>query len=229
MHGYARLLVFLAALVALPSSAQTPLKIDGPVYVATYVEVLPGAVRDAAAVLRQYRDAVRNHAGNLRAEVVQETGRPTRFVLLSAWSDPGAFDAHVKNANAPQVREKFKALLAAPFDERVHSGFAVAAREPLRPNSMTVGSHVDVPPPMREKLEPMLRSLAEASRKESGNLRFEVQQQANRMNHFTVVEVWADHKAYETHVGAAHTRQFRDALGPMLGALYDERLYRTLD
>jgi quinol monooxygenase YgiN len=227
MHRYARLPVFLAAIVTFASSAQTPLKIEGPVYVATYVEVLPNAVKDATTVLRQHREAVRKEAGNVRAEVIQETGRPTRFVLLSAWSDQSTLDAHVKNAS--HVRDKFKALLAAPFDERLHSGFAVAAREPLRPNSVTVASHVDVPPPMRETLEPMLRALTDASRKESGNLRFEVQQQANRVNHFTVVEVWADRQAYEAHVTAPHTRQFRDALGPMLGALYDERLYRALD
>jgi quinol monooxygenase YgiN len=227
MHRYGRLLVFLAAIVTFASSAQTPPKIVGPVYVATYVEVLPNAVKDAAPILRQYREAVRNEAGNLRTEVVQETGRPTRFLLLAAWSDQNALDAHVKNA--PHVREKLKSLLAAPFDERLHSAFAVAAREPLRPNSVTVASHVDVPPPMRETLEPMLRSLTAASRKEPGNLRFEVQQQANRVNHFTVVEAWADRQAYEAHVIAPHTRQFRDALGPMLGALYDERLYRALD
>jgi quinol monooxygenase YgiN len=227
MHLYARLPVFLAAIVTFASSAQTPLKIDGPVYVATYVEVLPNAVRDATTILRQHREAVRKEAGNVRAEVIQETGRPTRFVLLSAWSDQSTLDAHVKNA--PHVRDKFKPLLAAPFDERLHNAFAVAAREPLRPNSVTVASHVDVPPPMRETLEPMLRALTDASRKEPGNLRFEVQQQANRVNHFTVVEVWADRQAYEAHVTAPHTRQFRDALGPMLGALYDERLYRALD
>ena len=58
---------------------------------------------------------------------------------------------------------------------------------------------------------------------------YEITQQANRANHFTVIEMWADPKAYEAHVLASHTRQFRDKLGPMLGALYDERLYRTLD
>jgi quinol monooxygenase YgiN len=229
MHGYARLLVFVAAVVTFAASAQTPVKIDGPVYVAAYVEILPNAVRDAVAILRQYREAVRIEAGNVRAELLQETGRPTRFLLLSAWSDQNTLDAYVKKGGAAQVREKFKALLAAPLDERLHSGFAVVARELLRPNSVTVASHVDVPPPMRETLEPMLRSLAEASRKESGNLRFDVQQQANRVNHFTVVEAWADQKAYEAHILAPHTRQFREALGPMLGALYDERLYRALD
>ena len=229
MRRYARLLVFLAAVVTFASSAQTPLKIDGPVYVATYIEVLPNAVRDAVAILRKYREAVGNQGRNVRAEVIQETGRPTRFVLLSVWADQNTLDAYVKKTSVVQPRDNFKALLAAPFDERLHSGFAVAAREPLPPNAMTVASHVDVPPPMRETLEPMLRSLAEASRKESGNLRFEVHQQANRVNHFTVVEAWADQKTYEAHILATHTRHFRDALGPMLGALYDERLYRALD
>jgi hypothetical protein len=28
---------------------------------------------------------------------------------------------------------------------------------------------------------------------------------------------------------AAHTRQFRDKLGPMSGALYDERLFKPVD
>ena len=34
--------------------------------------------------------------------------------------------------------------------------------------------------------------------------------------------------AYDTHITAAHTKQFRDQLTPMSGALYDERLYRAL-
>ena len=90
-------------------------------------------------------------------------------------------------------------------------------------------THVDVPPPFRDKTVPLLQQLAESSRRDAGNLRFEVQQQANRPNHFTVVEVWADTKAYDAHVMASHTRQFRDQLGPMSGALYDERLYKPVD
>jgi quinol monooxygenase YgiN len=92
-----------------------------------------------------------------------------------------------------------------------------------------VVTHVDVPPPFKDTTVPLLQSLADASRKEAGNLRFEVQQQGNRPNHFTVVELWADQKAYDAHVMAPHTRQFRDKLGPMSGALYDERLYRAFD
>src|SRR5215218_1620934 len=121
MHAYARIFGLLAAVMPLGASAQTPPAIEGPVYVATYVEVLPNAVRDGAALLRQYREALRNQAGNVRSEVVQETGRTTRFVVLAVWSDQKVFDAHGKNASTAQLREKFKTLLAAPFDERLHS------------------------------------------------------------------------------------------------------------
>lgn len=225
MHRY--LLLFTMAFTG--ANAQTPPVIEGPVYVATYVELVPTAVNEGAALLKQYREASRKDAGNLRMELVQETGRPTRFAMLAIWADQKAFDAHGKTAHTAQFRDKLKAVHAAPYDERVQSGMAVGARDPLRAGSVVVVTHVDVPGPFKDATVPLLHQLSEASRKEAGNLRFEVQQQGNRPNHFTVVELWADPKAYEAHVMAGHTRQFRDKLGPMTGALYDERLYRALD
>jgi len=62
------------------------------------------------------------------------------------------------------------------------------------------------------------------SAKEPGNMRFVVAQQTGRPNHFTVSEIWAD-----AHRAAAQTRHFRDMLGPMLGALYDQRIYRAVE
>jgi quinol monooxygenase YgiN len=75
----------------------------------------------------------------------------------------------------------------------------------------------------------MLRQLAEDSRRGEGNLRFEVVQQINRPNHFTVVEIWESVAALEAHSMAAPTRRFRDTLVAATGALYDERMYRALD
>ena len=106
---------------------------------------------------------------------------------------------------------------------------AVAAKDAPRGAAVVVVTHVDVPPPFKDTTVPMLQQLAEASRKDAGNKRFEALQQANRPNHFTVVEAWADRKAYESHVLADHTRQFRDKLGPMSGALYDERLFKAVN
>jgi quinol monooxygenase YgiN len=230
MQRFFPFLALTMAIAATASSAQTPPPaIEGPVYIATYVEVVPTAVKDGGALLRQYRDASRKDAGNQRMEVVQEAGRPTRFAVLATWADQKAFEAHGKAAHTAQFRDKLKAAHAAPYDERVHSGMAVGPLGALRAGSVIVVTHVDVPPPFKDTTVPLLQSLADASRKEAGNLRFEVQQQGNRPNHFTVVELWADQKAYDAHVMAPHTRQFRDKLGPMSGALYDERLYRAFD
>lgn len=216
----------LTALAAFNCFAQG---IEGAVYTATYVEFVPAGTSEGTSLLKQYRDASRKDAGNQRMELVQETGRPSRFVVLAIWADQQAFEAHGKAAHTAQFRDKLKAVNAAPYDERVHSGMSVGAKDAPRAGALIVVTHVDVPGAMKDATVPLLQQLADAGRKESGNQRFEIQQQGNRPNHFTVVEVWADQKAYESHVMAAHTRQFRDKLGPMVGALYDERLYKALD
>jgi quinol monooxygenase YgiN len=59
-------------------------------------------------------------------------------------------------------------------------------------------------------------------------MRFDVLQQKARPNHFTLVAVWESADAFAGHEASAETRRFREALGPMLGALYDERLYRPI-
>jgi quinol monooxygenase YgiN len=55
-----------------------------------------------------------------------------------------------------------------------------------------------------------------------------VLQQTSRPNHLTLVEAWRGRAALEAHEAAAHTRKFRDALLPMSGSLYDQRLYKAI-
>ena len=102
-------------------------------------------------------------------------------------------------------------------------------RHALVPGGIYVATHVDVIPPRKDDGVAALKRLGEDSRRDHDNLRFEVVQQISRPNHFTVVEIWRDAKAVETHSMAAPTREFRDKLATMTGALYDERLYRAID
>ncbi len=228
MHRYLRLLL---AMAVAPAGAQAEPQGGGEalIYVATYIEVMPTAASNGTALLRQYRDASRKESGNLRLEVGQEANRPNRFVVLAIWTDQNAFDAHGKGAHAVQFRDQLKAIRIAPEDQRVHSGMSVGAGDAAWPDGLLVVTHVDVPPPSKDVTVPLLKQLAEASRSDTGNLRFEVLQQSNRPNHFTVVEIWAGERAHQAHVTASHTEQFRETLGPMSGALYDDRLYRVLD
>jgi quinol monooxygenase YgiN len=75
----------------------------------------------------------------------------------------------------------------------------------------------------------LLARLAEASRQEAGNLRFDVVQHTMRANHFTVIEAWRNQQALDAHVAAAHTKQYRDTLQPMTGSPLDERVYKAID
>jgi quinol monooxygenase YgiN len=212
------------------AAAQTPPPPAGPLYIATYVEVVGASVKDGVKLLTQYRDASRKETGNMRAEVAQEVGRPARFIVMQTWKDQAAFDAHGKSAGTAAFRDKLKTISAAPNDERVHNTLNVGGNDPIAgKKGVIVASHVDVPPPRKDDLVAALNPLADGSRKGAGNQRFEVQQQTNRPNHFTVVEVWKDKKAYEASRSAETQRQFRDKLGPMLGALYDERLYQVVN
>jgi quinol monooxygenase YgiN len=89
-------------------------------------------------------------------------------------------------------------------------------------------THVDVFPAGKDQTIDLLKQLAEASRKEAGNLRFDVLQQEGRANHLPLIEAWRDPPAQHAHAMAEHTRAFRAKLLPLQGALYDERLYMKL-
>jgi quinol monooxygenase YgiN len=203
---------------------------DGPRYIVTYLEVMPTAVANGMTLVRRFRDATRKEAGNLRAEALQRIGQLHQFVLLETWKDQAAADAHGKAAATGQFRDKIKAIHNAPLDERVHFALSVGP-VPAKGGGAAVAAvtHVDVIPPQRENGTAITRQVAEGSRKEDGNLRFEAVTQTNRQNHFTIIEMWRDRKAADAHSMTAHTRAYREKLGPASGALYDERFYKVLN
>ena len=222
-----QLLFAMALLPALGAAARA--EGAAPVHVATYIEIVAASVKDGVALLTQYRDASRKENGNMRAEVAREIGRPNRFVVLEVWKDQAAFEAHGKSASTSAFRDKLKTIHGAPHDERVHNTLNVGPSDAAgSKGAIIVVSHVDVPPPRKDECIAALNPLADGSRKGGGSQRFEVVQQTSRPNHFTVVEAWKDKKAYDASRSADAQRAFRDKLGPMLGALYDERLYHAL-
>ena len=213
-------------LAAFEVSAQGP----APLYVVTYVEVRPPAKSEAAALLKSHRDAARRDEGDLRAEVVQNAARPGQFVLLTAWKDQKAYEAHAAAGGTREFRDRLQGLRTSPADDRFHNALSVGELDGPRPaRAVYVVTHVDVIPPRKDDAVGLLKSLGEASRRDDGNLRYEIVQQTNRPNHFTVIEVWASREALDAHGMAPHVREFRDRLAPMSGALYDERLYETVN
>ena len=225
----------LLCLYAGSSVAQTPAAAPpavpadvSPLYVVTYVEATPVARDEAASLLKTYRDASRGTAGNLRSVVVRSVARPGQFVVAAAWKDKAAWDAHMAASGTKEFREKLNALRNAPADDRFHNSLSVGPME-LASGAVYGVTHVDVIPPQKDNAIVALKALGEASRSAAGNVRFEIVQQTNRPNHFTVFEVWRSRDAFDANGMSAHQREFRDKLAGMAGALYDERLYEILN
>jgi len=226
-------LMAFAGMMATAAHAQAPTPPavpEGPRYIVVYLEVMPTATAGAVTLVRRFRDATRKEDGNLRAEALQRIGQLNQFVLLEAWKDQAAADAHAKAAATAQFRDKIKAIQNAPIDERTHFPLSVGPIAAKAGGAAVAAvTHVDVIPPQRENGTAITKQLAEDGRKDDGNLRFEAVTQTNRQNHFTVIELWRDRKAADAHSMAAHTRAYREKLGPASGALYDERFYKVLD
>src|SRR5438132_277085 len=90
-------------------------------------------------------------------------------------------------------------------------------------------SYVEVMPGSRAAGVAALKQYRDASRKDEGNVRLDVLQGSTRPNHFTIVETWQNQKAFDAHNAAAHTRQFRDTVNPVLGSPMDQRLFKVLE
>jgi quinol monooxygenase YgiN len=214
-----------------PAPAPAPIPADvTPLYVVTYVEAKQASRDEAAALLKAYRDASRAAPGNMRSLVVRSAHRPGQFVIAAAWKDKAAWDAHMAAAGTVAFRDKLAALRGAPTDDRFHNALSVGPMDAPQPGGAVYAvTHVDVIPPRREDAVAALKLLGEANRAAAGNLRYEVVQQTNRPNHFTVLELWRSRDAFDANAAAPAQREFRDKLGTMTGALYDERLYELLN
>jgi len=217
-------LVCFAMTLLGPSAAHSQ---SASFFTVTYIEVGPVLAKVGAAALRTYRDASRKDRGNFGLEVLQRIDRPNQFTVLGSWTDQKAFEVHAAAAHTKTLNDKLASILAAPNDTRQHEGLSVAPNKGAKESIYAV-THVDVIPPQKDNGVAAVKQLAESSRKHSGNLRFDVWQQTNRPNHFTVVEAWSSRGAFDLHEMQKETREFRIKLGTMTGALYDERLYKAI-
>jgi quinol monooxygenase YgiN len=221
-----RLLALVGLAVTLAGSPMA-LAQNATFYTVTYIEVGPILSKVSAAALRDYRNAGRKDDGNFGLEVLQRIEHANQFAVLGAWVDQKAFEAHSTQAHSKTMQEKIAAISAAPSDTRQHQALSVAPAKSGR-DAVFVVTHVDVIPPQKDNGAAALKQLAEDSRQHSSNLEFDVWQQTNRPNHFTLVEAWGSRGALNVHVMQKETREFRMKLAPMSGALYDERLYKVL-
>jgi quinol monooxygenase YgiN len=197
-------------------------------FAVVYFEVAPASRPAAVAAFKQYREASRKDDGFLRVEMFEQEGWPGHFVVIESWANPKAFEAHSATAPSKDWRSKLDPIRLSDYDQRPYKTLSLGPTPPAPNRGSYVISHVDIGGQGTNAAE-SLRRQAEASRKETGNTRFDVLQHTMRGNHFTVIEGWQNDKAVEAHAAAAHTRQYRDAIAPIAGSPLDQRLYKPVE
>src|SRR6185436_11163924 len=103
----------------------------------------------------------------------------------------------------------------------------LVAAQPARAQSDPTNhmvSYIDVAPAAKRQAAALLRPLAEASRKDAGNLQFQILQRTAPAHQFVVLAIWKDQRSLDTHAAAAHTKEFHNQLGSLLIAPVDDRL-----
>ena len=223
-----RTLRLLCAAMALWLTSVAGAQAQDATYVVSYIEVVPSVRTAALPLLRALRDASRKEAGNSGFDILQRIDRAEQFAIVENWQDAKALASHAAAADTKSVYDKLTPLLAASIDARAHSGYMVGQRTSAGTRAVYVLTHVDLIGAKKDEGLAALKQLSADSAKEAGVLRYDVLQQASRPNHLTLVEAWRGKAALEAHEVAAHTRKFRNALLPMSGSLYDQRLYKAI-
>jgi quinol monooxygenase YgiN len=223
-------LVPLMAVAMVAHGQDVPLPPEtGPAYTVGYLEVVPTAGGAMAAALRDYAKASRKEPGAADVRVLRETGRMNRFLILERWTDAVRQAAHDRGGARRRLETAVAASALAPFDFRSHRDFLGAPLPPSPgPSAVYVMTHLDVAPPAFAPLQKPLRPYFDDARSRAVGFQL-LQHMPPRQNHLTALELWRDQSALDAHRASAAARRFRAAADPILGALYDERLYRGLE
>jgi quinol monooxygenase YgiN len=218
-----RLLALLISTVLL--GAQAPP--DSTANTVAYVDILPASRAAAITAIKQYRDSSRKDDGFQRIEFFEQVGRPAHFCIIETWANSRNLDTHAASANAKDFRNMIDSMRLSDYDQRPYKSLSLGTAYNERSSrNILVITHVDIGAQGTNATD-LLRKLAEASRKEEGNLRFDVLQHAMRANHFTVIEEWQSAKTVETHAAATHTKEYRTALGRSPAALWTNAFMKS--
>lgn len=199
-----------------------------PVHTVTYFEVAPSASNDVANFLREWAGSTRTSDGCRSIETLRRTVPNHHFAIVASWASRKHYEASRDGAAGTGLRARIEPHLICGIDTRIHNALIGGPDAKRGQAAVVVVTHIDVPPPNKDACIALVEAQVKLSRAESGSAHFDVLQQSDRPNHFSAVERWSSQGAYDMHIVAPHTRQFRMALTPLSGALYDERIYTSL-
>jgi len=216
------LLVAALSSFAGPAGAQP----DQLQYVVVYVEFKPADTKAGGRLLDDLAAQALASAGVIRFDVLQQVDRPNFFALFEIWSSAQTFAAFQSSSATQAILTQLTPLLGAPLDERDGNLLAGTVDPRDAKSRIFVITHVDIDPQFVDQARPLLDTFVSDSASDVGVQTFALLSQTPTTNHFQLIEAFTKQKAFDAHVSAQHTLDFRNGIQPFIGAPYDERLYQ---
>ena len=227
-RGLIPLSMFVFLVVAALSSFAGPAgaQPDQLQYVVIYVEFKPADTKAGGRLLDDLTAQALASAGVIRFDVLQQVDRSNFFALFEIWSSAQTFAAFQSSSATQAILTQLTPLLGAPLDERDGNLLAGTVNPRDAKSRIFVITHVDIDPQFVDQARPLLDTFVSDSASDPGVQTFALLSQTPTTNHFQLVEAFAKQKAFDAHVSAQHTLDFRNGIQPFIGAPYDERLYQ---
>jgi quinol monooxygenase YgiN len=201
-------------------------------FVITYVEFKPADTNTGAQMLEKLAANAESSSGLVNFDVLQQIDRPNFFALFEVWTTAQGFSDFQNSSAAQATLLQLSDVLEAPLDQRLGNllaGTVSTGSQPATTSQIFVITHVDSDPQFVTQTTPLLDTFVNDSRHDFGVQTFAVLSQTPTPNHFQLVESFADMQAFDAHVSAQHTVDFRNSTLAFLGAPYDERLYQVVN
>ena len=156
------------------------------------------------------------------AQVLRESGRPSRMALIVEWRDLSAAEAERR---AMALQAALAPDLQAPVDDRLNDPIVPLDFKPAPPGAFHVLMHIDVLPDGAPTARQALIAQKAQVMAAPGALTFQAASQTGLPNHFAVLEAWRSRAAYEDYAASPAGQDLRRRLDRFKGAPFDDRFY----
>jgi quinol monooxygenase YgiN len=201
-------------------------------FVVTYVEFKPADTKAGAQMLKELAANAERSSGVVNFDVLHQIDGRNFFALFETWTTGQAFSDFQSSSATRATLSQLTHLLEAPLDERLgnlRAGSVTTRSQRAEDSPIFVITDVNIAPQLVGQIGPQLDTFVNESLHDSGVQTFALLSQTQAPNDLQLVETFADLQAFNAHVIAQHTVEFRHSTAGLLELPYAERLYQVVN
>lgn len=160
-------------------------------------KVAPENLENIIKISKELVAASQKDAGNIEYDIYQSQTDKTQLMIFETWKDQASLDVHSAAAHftriVPQIAN------AAVGEMAIQSFTAASEGEQIRINCM-----LKVTPENVTKALGLAQELVEASRKDGGNIDYDIYQSQTTPTNLMIFETWKDQPSLDVHSSTEH-------------------------